>query len=194
MGIVIKAVTDGFRRGGIAHRAKGTYYPDGHFTEEELEQFRLEPQLVVIEQAEFQQPSDHADLLREMGDTIAGLEHELEQARTGLSAASLDVVRLLEYQKAAPSLILDAIRALEPADPASEGVIFITSDGLAAILSNHLDPEAHNDGSKTLDNSGSPDTPSDSAPVPPVPAAPGADAALKTEKAKRGSGKNGGGE
>ncbi|ASN67705.1 hypothetical protein 3F4_1, partial [uncultured Caudovirales phage] len=83
MGVTIKSKTDGFRRGGIVHRAKGTYYPDGELTEEQLEQFRREPQLVVVEQV---QPAgavgmddESQRLMQEMGDTIAALEHELEQ-------------------------------------------------------------------------------------------------------------------
>lgn len=194
MGIVIKAVTDGFRRGGIAHRAKGTYYPDGHFTEEELEQFRLEPQLVVIEQAEFQQQSDHADLLREMGDTIASLEHSLEQARAGLKAASTDVVALLEGHKRVPSLVLAAIQPLEPVPV--DGVITINEATLVEIIGQCL-KEASSDASQsTLDNSGGPGTSPASAEVSAVAAPPGADSAVKVEKpaSRRGGEKKGAGE
>ncbi|WP_160286833.1 HI1506-related protein [Pseudomonas knackmussii] len=49
MGIRITARTDGFRRCGIAHSAKGKTYKDGFFSEEQLGALRAEPQLVVTE-------------------------------------------------------------------------------------------------------------------------------------------------
>ncbi|TBV12759.1 HI1506-related protein [Stutzerimonas kirkiae] len=52
MGLIIRALHDGFRRAGIAHSAKGTYYPDGHFTEQQLKDLRGEPLLAVTEGVE----------------------------------------------------------------------------------------------------------------------------------------------
>lgn len=49
MGLLITAKRGGFRRAGVAHSADATYWPDGHFTEQQLEQLRREPQLLVIE-------------------------------------------------------------------------------------------------------------------------------------------------
>lgn len=52
MGVMITARRDGFRRGGIAHSAAGTFYPDGTLTEDQLKAFRGEPHLVVVEGVE----------------------------------------------------------------------------------------------------------------------------------------------
>ncbi|WP_236199927.1 HI1506-related protein [Pseudomonas pseudonitroreducens] len=49
MGVRITARTDGFRRCGVAHLAKGKTFRDGYFTEEQLEALRSEPQLVVVD-------------------------------------------------------------------------------------------------------------------------------------------------
>lgn len=195
MGVVIKAVVDGFRRGGIAHRARGTYYEDGHFTDTELELLRAEPLLLITEQAEFAQGADEdAQLLQQMGDTIAHLEHSLEQARAGLKTASADVVGLLDGQKRLPGLVLDAIRLLEPAPV--DGVITINEDALVEIIGQCL-KEIRSDASQSaLENSGGDDASSTSASVSPVAAPPGADTPVKVEKptGKRGSEKKGAGE
>lgn len=45
--IEIRCTTDGFRRGGIAHPAKPTCYPEDHFTDEQLAQIEAEPKLAV---------------------------------------------------------------------------------------------------------------------------------------------------
>jgi hypothetical protein len=52
MGLIIKALRDGFRRAGIAHTQAGAFYPDDTFTEEQLLALKAEPQLVVIEGVE----------------------------------------------------------------------------------------------------------------------------------------------
>ncbi|TWC21103.1 MULTISPECIES: HI1506-related protein [unclassified Pseudomonas] len=160
MGVLIKAVTDGFRRGGIAHRAKGTWYEDGQLSEEQLDAFRKERQLVVIEQAEqFSSADQNGSLLREMGETIASLEHALDIANDQYDAASVLLSVLREQQLAAPAQIVAEARALEPADPTAEGVICIAGDALLSLISQHLkpvqvSPEAPNDESDTtLDNS-----------------------------------------
>ena len=186
-------MTDGFRRGGIVHRAKGTYYPDGYFTEEQLERFRQEPQLVIVEGTK-EDPLDDstrvAELLGEMGDTIAGLEQELEQVRARLRTASSDVVRLLEFQEAAPALVLEAIRALEPIDPATEGAIVIKEDSLVAIISSCLSLEAQDDGRKTLDSSSGTETPPP--PSSDSPASEGSGPGVQPVKAEKTTGKRGG--
>jgi len=198
MGVLIKAKVDGFRRCGVVHRSHGTYHPDGFFTDAELDQLKREPQLLVTEQAESAVSTDQSELVQELGDTVANLEHSLEQARNGLRSASRDLIDALERQKQAPVLILDAVRVLEPADAAAQGVICIKEDDLAAIIRQSLTkPEAHTDGSTTLDNSGGPEAPPPSEAVPPVSAAPGADATVKADKpaGKRGAGdKKGNGE
>jgi hypothetical protein len=45
--IVITSKIAGFRRGGVAHPAVATEYPDGHFTPEQLDALQAEPMLVV---------------------------------------------------------------------------------------------------------------------------------------------------
>ena len=45
--IRITSKQDGFRRGGIAHSASPTDYPDSRFTAKELETLKAEPMLVV---------------------------------------------------------------------------------------------------------------------------------------------------
>ena len=52
MGLLITSKRDGFRRAGVAHSEHATYWPDGRFTEAQLEQLRNEPQLVVLEGAQ----------------------------------------------------------------------------------------------------------------------------------------------
>jgi len=206
MGVIIKAVTDGFRRGGIAHRAKGTWYEDGELSEEQLEAFRKERQLVVIEQAEpFSSAGLDDTLLAEMGDTIASLEHSLENARAGLKTASADLVRVLEQQKAAPTLIVTEAQALEPADPTAEGVICIAGDALLSLISTHLQPvqaspeTPADESDATLNNSGSAEAPQGTSQGAPSSAPSGADsgavvpanqgAEKSAGRAKRGSGK-----
>ena len=47
--IIITSKKDGFRRAGIAHPAQTTEYPDGFFSDEQLELLRQEPMLYVLE-------------------------------------------------------------------------------------------------------------------------------------------------
>ncbi|MDH1009350.1 HI1506-related protein [Pseudomonas nicosulfuronedens] len=61
MGVRITARTDGFRRCGVAHLAKGKTYRDGYFTEEQLEALRSEPQLVVVDVDDEQDDDDEND-------------------------------------------------------------------------------------------------------------------------------------
>lgn len=203
MGTLIKATRDGFRRLGIAHSKAGTFYPDGELSESQLAVFRAEPQLVVVEgvqeDALQSNSEDLAELMQqvgEMGDTIAGLEHQLDLANDQYDAASVLLTTLREQQLAAPGLIVVAAQALPPADPASEGVIFIEPGTLSALISQHLQtiqstPEAQTDGSKsTLDNSDGPKTSPSPAPVASVSPATGPDSEpVKGEKSanKRGA-------
>ncbi|MBP2843745.1 HI1506-related protein [Pseudomonas sp. PNP] len=201
MGVTIKSKTDGFRRGGIVHRAKGTYYPDGVLTEEQLEQFRCEPQLVVIEQV---QPAgavglddESQRLMQEMGDTIAALEHELGEANAGRllaisnleqAGAELEAERscrlaVLERQHVLPGLVVEALNLLEPADPTQDGVICIKADSLAAFIAEQLQPqqktpEAQDDANRsTLSNAGGDESPTPT-PIPAVAQADGAQAGV----------------
>ncbi|WP_336331638.1 HI1506-related protein [Pseudomonas putida] len=195
MGTVIKAKRDGYRRAGLAHKVAGTFYPDGDLSEQQLAVLRADAHLLVVEGVQedaLQADQDNAELLQEMGTTIAALEHDLEQARAGLKSACSDLVAELERQKAIPGLVVEALKLLEPADPAQEGVICIMADSLAALITEHLQPqnktpEAQVDGiQSTLGTSVEPPS---AAPVQAVAAATGDQSAgVSPEKApgKRG--------
>ena len=199
MGVLIKSKTDGFRRGGIVHRARGTYYQDGALTEEQLEVFSREPQLVVVVQASpaaVGQDEESQRLMQEMGDTIAALEHELKQASAELEAERSYRLAVLDGQEALPGLVVEATRLLDPADPALEGVIIITGDSLATVIAELLQPqqktpEAQDDANRsTLSNAVGDESPTP-APVPPVAPADGTQAgAVNPEKATGRRGKN----
>lgn len=211
MGVIIKSMTDGFRRGGIAHRAKGTYYQDGVLTEQQLAVMRDDPHLLVVEGVQedaLQAEQDNTELLQELATTIATLEYELGQVKTGrlLLASNLEDARaelesarsaqqvVLERQLALPGLVVEATKLLNPADPAQEGVIIITADSLVALIAEHLQPqpkspEAQDDANRsTLSNAGGDESPTP-APAPPVAPADGAQAGVVTPEkpaAKRG--------
>lgn len=62
MTIVITSKRDGFRRCGIAHPGKPTFYPDDFFTDEQLEALEKEPQLILAYAGEaFDQVKDVLD-------------------------------------------------------------------------------------------------------------------------------------
>lgn len=206
MGVVITARRDGFRRGGIAHSAAGTFYPDGALTEDQIKAFREDPQLVVTEQAEPFSSAGQDDSLRGPGNyAIANLEHLLEIANDQYDAASVLLAAFQEQQQAAPALIVTEARALEPADPTAEGVICIAKDALLSLISKHLQPvqaspEAPDDESDTtLNNSGSAEAPQGTSQGAPDPSPSGTDsgavvpanqgAEKSAGRAKRGSGK-----
>lgn len=214
MGVLIKSKTDGFRRGGIVHRARGTYYQDGALTEEQLEVFSREPQLVVVVQASpvaaVGLDDESQRLMQEMGDTIAALEHELDEANTGrmLAISSLEQVseeleaqrsyRLaaLACQEALPGQVVQAVTLLEPDDPTQEGVICIKADSLAALIAELLQPqqktpEAQDDADRSTLSNSSGDEPPTPAPVPPVAPADGTQAGVVSpEKAPGRRSKN----
>lgn len=213
MGVLIKSKTDGFRRGGIVHRARGTYYQDGALTEEQLDVFSREPQLVVVAQASpaaVGQDEESQRLMQEMGDTIAALEHELDQVNTGrlLAISNLEQagteleaersyrLAVLDRQEALPGLVVEATKLLDPADPALEGVIIITADSLVTVIAELLQPqqktpEAQDDANRsTLSNAGGNESPTP-AQVPPVAPANGAPAgAVSPDKGTGKRGKN----
>ena len=62
MTIVITSKRDGFRRCGVTHPGKPTYYPDDFFTHEQLEALDKEPQLILAYVGEaFDQVKDVLD-------------------------------------------------------------------------------------------------------------------------------------
>lgn len=197
MGTVIKAKRDGYRRAGLAHCVAGTFHEDGDLSERQLAMLRDDPNLLVVEGAQedaLQLDQDNDDLIQELGNTIAGLEHDLGQARAGLESACSDLMAALDRQKAAPGLVVEALKLLEPDDPTLEGVICIKADSLAALIAEQLQPqqktpEAQDDANRsTLSNAGGDESPTP-APVPAVAQADGAQAGVVTPDkaaAKRG--------
>lgn len=202
MGVVIKSRTDGFRRAGLVHRVDGVYHQDGDLSEQQLTVLRADPNLLVVEGVQedaLQTGQAGAELVQEMGDTIAALEHQLDQVNTGRklaisnleqATAELEAERscrlaILDHQAALPNLIVEAAKLLSPADPAQEGVILITADSLAGVITEHLQPqhktpEAQVDGiQSTLGTSVEPPSP---APVQAVVAATGDQPAVNAEK------------
>lgn len=213
MGVVIKSKTDGFRRAGIAHRAEGTYYPDGMLTDQQLAMMRDDPHLLVVEGVQedaLQAEQDSTELLQELATTIATLEYELGQAKTGrlLLISNLEDARtelesersyrlaMLDRLEALPSQVVEMLNLLEPEDPTQEGVVCIKADNLAALIADLLKPqqktpEAQDDANRsTLSNAGGDESPTP-APVPPVAPADGTQAgAVSPEKATGRRGKN----
>ena len=199
MGTVIKAKRDGYRRAGLAHCVAGTFHEDGDLSERQLAMLRDDPNLLVVEGAQedaLQLDQDNDDLIQELGSTIAGLEHSLGQARAGLKSACSDLMAALDRQKAAPGMVVEALKLLEPDDPSLEGVICIKADSLAALIAEQLQPqqktpEAQDDANRsTLSNAGGDESPTP-AQVPPVAPADGTPAgAVSPEKATGKRGKN----
>ncbi|AJQ47949.1 MULTISPECIES: HI1506-related protein [Pseudomonas] len=168
MGIAIKSKRDGYRRAGLAHYVAGTFYEDGDLSEQQLAMLRDDPNLMVVEgvlENTLQSDQDNDDLIQELGNTIAGLEHDLDKARAGLKSACADLLAAQERQKAAPDLVVEAAKLLTPADPAQEGVIIITADSLVTLIAEKLQPlqktpEAQDDASRsTISNAGGDESP-----------------------------------
>lgn len=177
MGTVIKAKRDDYRRAGLAHKVEGAFHEDGDLTEQQLAVLRADPNLLVVEGVQedtLQADQGSAELLQQMGTTIAALEHDLEQvrsdlmataserdqARAGLEAASADLSAVLARQQDAPGRIIEEASLLVQEDPTQPGVICILPDNLVALITAHLQPqqkapEAQDDGiQSTLSTAG----------------------------------------
>lgn len=197
MGIAIKSKRDGYRRAGLAHYVAGMFYEDGDLSEQQLAMLRDDPNLMVVEgvlESTLQSDQNNDDLIQELGNTIAELEHDLGKARAGLKSACSDLLAAQERQKAAPDLVVDAAKLLTPADPAQEGVIIITADSLVALIAEKLQPqqktpEAQDDASRsTISNADGDESPTP-APAAAVAQADGAQAGVVSPdkvQAKRG--------
>jgi len=92
MAIVIKSNKDGFYRCGIRHSKAPVTYPDGRFTEEELERFQDEPRLSVTITPEVENDDPVPDTAEPMAaDPAGGQESDvppdvLEAARKVVAA------------------------------------------------------------------------------------------------------------
>lgn len=206
-GITITAKLDGFRRGGIAHSAAATHYPEGYFSEAQLEALRQEPQLVVVEGTPDELSLIVADqqheLLSNMVDSLKGrlvVSEELVETLTGRLADAEDVVQALaqcmtkvsDKYVAIPELILLDLKTLERADPAQEGVLCLKEEDVLGLLkrftlAHPLTLEHGNAGTTTPGAAaGTSETAADAAAAAPVPQAPAAEALPVTDQKAAG--------
>lgn len=189
MGIIITAKTDGFRRGGIAHSAAGTHYPEGYFTETQLEAFRREPQLVVVEGAAEAPSDEDAEARLVAADQRLDYLEDLVESLTERLATSEDQVQVLVVRGQGlaqqlgelPGLIVADLSGLERADPALEGVLCLKADDILAVIQRFtqaltVNSEQGDAGSHTAGNAaGTSEAAAGAAAAAPVPQAPGAD-------------------
>ncbi|HDL8234134.1 TPA: hypothetical protein PXQ89_000743 [Yersinia enterocolitica] len=105
--ITITAKRDGFRRCGIEHRDFPVVWPEGSFTEEQLNILKAEPQLVVHQgsavsddvQSELLRSRTLIIQLEETIDQLRGGQSELEKAQariTELEASNADLQKKLD--------------------------------------------------------------------------------------------------
>ena len=195
-GITITAKLDGFRRGGIAHSAAATHYPEGYFSEAQLEVFRQEPQLVVVEGAleaagdddielrlvaADQQRELLSDMVESLTVRLADSEHLLQTLATALSDQDTQLAAM-------PELIVLDLLELERADPAEQGVLCLKADDVVAVIKRFThaliqNPEHGNAGTTTPGAAaGTSETAPDSAAAAPVPQAPAADTLPVTDQ------------
>lgn len=195
MGVIIQALSDGFRRGGIAHSAEATYYPDGYFTNEQLDVFLGEPQLVVIDQAEPGQPvgvgGPSPDLAEQMRETIAGLRHDVVAAQNGRQNAEGELMAIAIQLDDVAELIVSDITALPAEDPTAEGVLSISIQEIQRIVLmrvqqvvNPGEGQAHASDSTFNGPTGSAQASPDSAASAATSPAPGADKPVKGKGSK----------
>ncbi|KTT00123.1 hypothetical protein NS376_16065 [Pseudomonas oryzihabitans] len=200
MGITITAKIDGFRRGGIAHSAAGTHYPEGYFTEAQLKAFRREPQLVVVEGAAEAPSDDAAEARLVAADQRLDFLEDLVESLTERLATSEDQVQVLVVRGQGlaqqlgelPGLIVADLSSLERADPTLEGVLCLKADDILAVIQRLTQaliqtPEQGDAGTPTAgDPAGTSEATAGAASVAPVPQAPGADAPPVTEQKPAG--------
>lgn len=199
-GVTITAKIDGFRRGGIAHSAAGTHYPEGYFSEAQLEAFRQEPQLVVVEGAVEVSSDDDIELRLVAADQERELLSDTVETLTARLADAEDLVQTLanalsdqDTQLAAmPELIVLDLLELERADPAQQGVLCLKADDVVAVIKHFTqaliqNPEHGNAGTTTAgDAAGTSEATADAAAAAPVPQAPAADALPVTDQKPAG--------
>ncbi|WP_312375820.1 HI1506-related protein [Pseudomonas oryzihabitans] len=199
-GITITAKLDGFRRGGIAHSAAGTHYPEGYFSEAQLEAFRQEPQLVVVEGAVEASGDDDIELRLLTADQQRELLSDMVESLTGRLTDAEDLVQTLanalsdqDTQLAAmPELIVLDLLELERADPTQQGVLCLKADDVVAVIKRFTqaliqNPEHGNAGTTTAGAAaGTSETAPEAASAAPVPQAPTADALSVTDQKPAG--------
>lgn len=200
-GITITAKIDGFRRGGIAHSAAATHYPEGYFSEAQLEVFRQEPQLVVVEGALEAAGDDDIELRLMAADHQRELLSDMVESLTGRLVDSEHLVQTLanalsdqETQLAAmPELIVLDLLELERADPAQQGVLCLKADDVVAVIKRFTqalitNPEHGNAGTTTPGAAaGTSETAPDAAAAAPIPQAPTAEALPVTDQKAAGA-------
>lgn len=199
-GITITAKLDGFRRGGIAHSAAATHYPEGYFSEAQLEVFRQEPQLVVVEGALEAAGDDGIELRLVAADQQRELLSDMVESLSGRLADAEDLVQTLANALsdqdtqlvAMPELIVLDLLELERADPTQQGVLCVKADDVVAVIKRFIqaliqNPEHGNAGTTTPgDAAGTSEATADAAAAAPVPQAPVADALPVTDQKPAG--------
>lgn len=199
-GITITAKLDGFRRGGIAHSAAATHYPEGYFSEAQLEVFRQEPQLVVVEGALEAAGDDGIELRLVAADQQRELLSDMVESLTGRLADAEDLVQTLANALsdqdtqlvAMPELIVLDLLELERADPTQQGVFCLKADDVVAVIKRFTqaliqNPEHGNAGTTTPGAAaGTSETAADAAAAAPVPQAPAAEALPVTDQKPAG--------
>lgn len=199
-GITITAKLDGFRRGGIAHSAAATHYPEGYFSEAQLEAFRQEPQLVVVEGALEATGDDDIELRLVAADQQRELLSDMVESLTGRLADAEDLVQTLanalsdqDTQLAAmPELIVLDLLELERADPTQQGVLCLKADDVVAVIKRFTqaliqNPEHGNAGTTTPGAAaGTSETAPDAAAPTPIPQAPATEALPVTDQKAAG--------
>lgn len=200
MGITITAKIDGFRRGGIAHSAAGTHYPEGYFTEAQLEAFRREPQLVVVEGAAEALLNDDAEARLVAADQRLDFLEDMVESLTERLATSEDQVQVLVVHGQGlaqrlgdlPGLVITDLSGLERADPALEGVLCLKAEDILAAIQRFTQalvviPEQGDAGTYSAgDVAGTSEAAAGTAAAAPVPQAPGADALPVTDQKPAG--------
>lgn len=78
MPIQITAKRDGFRRCGMPHSEKTKTYPDGYFTQAQLDELKAENMLIVVEVSDTQQDGNGTELQTALA-RIVELESGLSQ-------------------------------------------------------------------------------------------------------------------
>lgn len=105
MPIQITAKRDGFRRCGMPHSEKTKTYPDGYFTQAQLDELKAENMLIVVEVSDTQQDGNGTELQTALARIV-----ELE---SGLSQLADDNQHLKAELDNAQALIAEQLSSIK---------------------------------------------------------------------------------
>ncbi|MCQ4171737.1 HI1506-related protein [Hafnia paralvei] len=105
MPIQITAKRDGFRRCGMPHSEKTKTYPDGYFTQTQLDELKAENMLIVVEVSDTQQDGNGTELQTALARIV-----ELE---SGLSQLADDNQHLKAELDNAQALIAEQLSSIK---------------------------------------------------------------------------------